>query len=298
MSSRINQPPVPQLPNTGRLTKAEAKVTTAPRQAAAQPQTRAAAKDGFAAAAATPMVLNPELQRATVREVLPQATQDPKQAPTRDQVKEMVLTAFRQQFNGTRTPTDELLNQWIDKGLEIFNKDGTTQFLTEKLFSELNKAVSAGRTSPVPTQDFKQAPTRDQVKEMVLTAFKQQYNGTRTPTDELLNQWIDKGLEIFNKDGTAQFLTEKLFSELNKAVSAGRTSPLPTEDFKSPVTDDQLRAAVEWAFKQQFNGTHPPSPNEMKAWMAEAKKIAEKDGTTQFLQEKVFSALNKAASQG
>ncbi|HVG62843.1 MAG TPA: hypothetical protein VNA24_30025 [Hyalangium sp.] len=221
MSSRINQPPVPQLPNTGRLTKAEAKVTTAPRQAAAQPQTRAAAKDGFAAAAATPMVLNPELQRATVREVLPQATQDPKQAPTRDQVKEMVLTAFRQQFNGTRTPTDELLNQWIDKGLEIFNKDGT-----------------------------------------------------------------------------AQFLTEKLFSELNKAVSAGRTSPLPTEDFKSPVTDDQLRAAVEWAFKQQFNGTHPPSPNEMKAWMAEAKKIAEKDGTTQFLQEKVFSALNKAASQG
>jgi hypothetical protein len=133
---------------------------------------------------------------------------------------------------------------------------------------------------------------------MVLDAFKQQYNGKNVPNDELLNQWIDKGLEIFNKDGTTQFLGEKIFSELNKAASAGRTSPLPTTDPKQAPTDDQLKAAVEAAFKQQFNGTHPPSPNELKAWMAEAKKIFEKDGTTQFLQEKVFTALNKAASQG
>jgi hypothetical protein len=35
----------------------------------------------------------------------------------------------------------------------------------------------------------------------------------------------------------------------------------------------------------------------MRAWKDEARKIAEDSGTTEFLAEKVFTALNKAATQ-
>jgi hypothetical protein len=160
----------------------------------------------------------------------------------------------------------------------------------------MNKAQAAGRTSPLPEQDFKAPVTEQQLRDAVTQAFAQQYGRGKEPTAAFMEQWMAEAKRIAEKDGTTQFLMEKVFSAMNKAQAAGRTSPLPEQDFKAPVTEQQLREAVEFAFKQQFNAK--PTDNELRAWMAEAKKIAERDGTTQYLGEKVFSELNKAASRG
>jgi len=373
--SRITQPPSTIVTTTGRNTEVTAK--TAPQQqAAAQPQARAAAQDGFVAAQAPArMVLNPEMQaRAAAPEVLPEGKQDSStpltdqqlnaavdyafnlqfngkhppsaderskwvwrareiaqkdgpdllkeklfselnksakaggttpgagtdhKAPVTDkQLNDAVDAAFKQQYNGTRTPSPELREQWKAEAKKIAEKDGTTEFLAEKVFSALNKAVSAGRTSPLSETDAKAPVTDQQLNDAVDAAFKQQYNGTRTPSPELRDQWKAEAKKIAEKDGSTEFLAEKVFAALNKAVSAGRTSPLPETDAKAPVTDQQLNDAVDAAFKQQYNGTRTPSPELRDQWKAEAKKIAEKDGSTEFLAEKVFSALNKAVSAG
>ncbi|HYI00118.1 hypothetical protein [Hyalangium sp.] len=222
---------------------------------------------------------------------------DGKAPVTEQQLNDAVDAAFKQQYNGTRTPTPELRDQWKAEAKRIAEKDGTTDFLGEKVFSALSKAVKAGRTSPLPETDGKAPVTEQQLNEAVDYAFKQQYNGTRVPTDDLRAQWKAEAKRIAEDSGTTDFLKEKLFTHLNRAVSAGQTSPLGQTDAKAPVTDKQLEDAVNAAFKQQFNGTHPPSANEMKAWKDEARKIAEDSGTTEFLAEKVFSALNKAAKQ-
>ncbi|WP_225413288.1 hypothetical protein [Stigmatella hybrida] len=49
------------------------------------------------------------------------------------------------------------------------------------------------------------------------------------------------------------------------------------------------------AFKQQFNGKREPTANELAAWSARGKELASQHGS-EFLAERLFSELNKAAS--
>jgi len=217
--SRINQPPAPVLPNAGRTIDAGMKTTTAPQQAAAQPQGRAAAaQDGFTAQAAAPMVLNPQAQ-APRREVLPSASTNPKRPPTQQQLRDMVTKAFHEQYGKNATATEGFIQQWMDEAMKIYEKEGTTQFLFEKVFSAMNKAATAGQTSPLPQQNFTQRPTDDQLKAAVEFAFKQKFNDK--PTDNEMKAWMAEALKIFEKDKTSQFLGEKLFTALQNASNNG-----------------------------------------------------------------------------
>ncbi len=300
MSSRINQPPAPILPNAGRTTEVGTTKTTAAAQpAAAQPQGRAAAADGFAAQAAGPVVLNPQAQApAARREVLPGAVTDPKKAPTRDELKTLVTRAFHEQYGRNATPTDAFINQWIDEAQKMFNKDKTSDYLFEKVFSAMNNAAAAGQTSPLPATDFKKAPTRDELKALVTKAFHEQYGKNATPTDAFINQWIDEAQKIFNTDKTSQYLGEKVFSAMNKAAAAGQTSPLPSTDPKKAPTRDELKALVTKAFHEQYGKNATATDAFINQWIDEAQKIFNTDKTSQYLGEKIFSAMNKAAAAG
>jgi hypothetical protein len=233
---------------------------------------------------------------AAAGQTSPLPGQDFTKLPSDQQLRDMVTKAFKEQYGKNATPTEAFINQWVGEAKKIFGKENTSQFLFEKVFSALNKAAAAGQTSPLPGQDFTKLPSDQQLRDMVTKAFKEQYGKNATATEAFINQWVGEAKKIFGKENSSQFLFEKVFSAMNKAAAAGQTSPLPETDFTKAVTPEQLKAAVEFAFKQQFNAA--PTQNELTAWMAEAKKIAERDNTTQFLGEKVFAALNKAVSGG
>jgi hypothetical protein len=297
--SRINQPPAPVLPNAGRTIDAGMKTTAAPQQAAAQPQGRAAAaQDGFTAQAAAPMVLNPPQAQATRREVLPSATPDPKTPPSQQQLREMVLKAFHDQYGRNATATEAFIQQWMDQGMKIFNKDKTAEFLGEKLFTAMNKAAGAGQTSPLADTNPKRPPSDQQLRDMVTKAFHEQYGKNATATEDFIKQWMNEAKSIYEKAGTTEFLFEKVFSAMNKAAGAGQTSPLPNQDFTKLPSDTQLRDMVMNAFKQQYGRNATATEDFIQQWMNEAKKIFTNDKTSQYLGEKLFTAMNKAAGAG
>ncbi|WP_198143054.1 hypothetical protein [Stigmatella aurantiaca] len=240
------------------------------------------------------MVLNPEF-RAAVAEVLPGGEPSTGNTVTQQQAEAAVRDAFKQQFNGQREPNADQLAAWTARAKEVAEKNGS-EFLSERLFSELNASVSKGSTYPTGDKVSTNTPAQHILEAAVKDAFKQQFNGQREPNADQLAAWTARAKEVAEKNGS-EFLSERLFSELNASVSKGST--YPTGDKVSTNTPAQhiLEAAVKDAFKQQFNGQREPNADQLAAWTARAKEVAEKNGS-EFLSERLFSELNASVSKG
>ncbi|MBN1206903.1 MAG: hypothetical protein JXB05_18610, partial [Myxococcaceae bacterium] len=109
---------------------------------------RAAQADGFTAARAAPMQLNPEA--APVKEVLPLPPAETGPGVSDAVLEKAVNDAFAQQFNGRSPPSADEMHRWKWKARELIEQHGT-EHLTERLFSELNKQVSSGSRIPGAT---------------------------------------------------------------------------------------------------------------------------------------------------
>ena len=229
--TKIQQPPAPAVFNTGRAEVAKP-VTTAKQTAAPQQQTRTAApQDGFQAAKAAPMVLNPapqafaaqaQAQVGPAGDVLPTGTVDNNTPVTDQELDKAIDDAFKQQYNGTKTPTDELRNQWRTEAQKMVkDAGGSKEFLAEKIFTALNKAVSSGNgPSPLPATNNTQEASQQELEAAVKAAFAQQFNGKREPNANELAAWSNKAKDIIKAaGGNKEFLAEKLFTEINKVVS-------------------------------------------------------------------------------
>ncbi len=126
--------------------------------------------------------------------------------------------------------------------------------------------------------------TQQQAEAAVRDAFKQQFNGRREPTAGELADWSTRAKELASQHG-AEYLAERVFSELNNSVSNGKGTR-PTGGPVNTTTPAQhiLEAAVKDAFKQQFNGKREPTAGELADWSARGKELASKHGS-EFLAE-------------
>ncbi|MDC0714730.1 hypothetical protein POL68_40145 [Stigmatella sp. ncwal1] len=294
--TRINQP-TPAVIKSSTPSAQTVKTSVAP-QGQVTPRTtrQATTRDGFQKAAATPMVLNPEF-RAAVAEVLPGGTPSTGNSVTQQQAEAAVRDAFKQQFNGRREPTAGELADWSARGKELAAQNGS-EFLAERIFSELNNSVSSGKgTRPTGGPVNTNTPAQHILEAAVKDAFKQQFNGRREPTAGELADWSARGKELAATNGS-EFLAERIFSELNNSVSSGKgTRPTGGPVNTNTPAQHILEAAVKDAFKQQFNGKREPTAGELADWSARGKELAATNGS-EFLAERIFSELNNSVSSG
>ncbi|MBN1210307.1 MAG: hypothetical protein JXB05_35975, partial [Myxococcaceae bacterium] len=150
---------------------------------------------------------------------IPGATVNPTDKVTDAQAEKAVRDAFAQQFNGTRQPTAEELKQWTAKAKELAERAGTTEFLAERVFTQLNSAVQGGSTLPGPAVDPSATVTTEQAEKAVKDAFMTLQR--RAPTENELKEWTKVAKDLATQAKSTEHLAERVFSLLAKAAYGG-----------------------------------------------------------------------------
>jgi hypothetical protein len=290
--TKINQP-APQVLRPGNLTTEAAKPAAPQQQAPTAARGRTAQADGFQAAQAAPVQLNPE--NAPIKEILPQPATETGNIISNTALEKAVKDAFALQFNGKSPPSPDELHRWRERARELAAEHGGTH-LMERIFSELNKQVSNGSRIPGSSDAPTNSVTDAQAEKAVKDAFALQFNGKSPPSPDELKQWMARAHDLAKQHGPTN-LMERLFTELNRQVSNGSRVPGPAQTSTNSVTQEQAEKAVKDAFALQFNGKSPPSPDELHRWTIRAQELAKQHGSTN-LMERIFSELNKQVNNG